>query len=248
MWRSIGAKVPGAAHMTHGTPCQDAFRYAPLTPALTALAVADGAGSAPLSKQGAVIAVHRAVAYLTNIVDLLSVDLATWDPAIQCAFDAARGAIHDFASARGLDRQQFATTLQIALVGPHAYCYGRVGDGAGVGRVDGAFVSLGPAPDNAYVNETTFLTSARPEPDVVFDARALTDCALFTDGLQPVAMHLRDWQPHGPFFGPLFDFVRGQADVAAAEDRLGVYLAAGKFHARTDDDRALVISVWTGDD
>jgi hypothetical protein len=45
-----GAKATGIAHAADGSPCQDAFTYAPLGPQLTAIAVADGAGSAIFSK------------------------------------------------------------------------------------------------------------------------------------------------------------------------------------------------------
>jgi len=209
--------------------------------------VADGAGSAPFAKTGADISVARAVLYLRNIADLVAADHSLWGPAVRCAFDAAKGSLLDFGAAQGIETGQLATTLQVALLGRMAYCYGRVGDGGGVGRLRGALVPLAPAPANVFANETTFLTSERSEPDVFFGTDPLTDCAIFTDGLQPVAMQLAHWTPHTPFFSPLFDFVRASPDVAAAEDSLGAYLGTDKFDKRTDDDRAVVISVWTAD-
>jgi len=70
---------------------------------------------------------------------------------------------------------------------------------------------------------------------------------VFTDGIQPLAMHLSEWKPHDPFFGPLFEFLRTSPDTALAQDDLGTYLGTDRFDRRTDDDRALVISVWTED-
>lgn len=247
MWRSIGARAKGAAHAHDGTPCQDAFAYAPIAPGLLAIAVADGAGSAPFSKSGAELSVARAVRYLQNVGDLLADDEWRWTAGVRGAFDAARGAIIDFARTRDIDTREFATTLQIVLLGPSAYCYGRIGDGGGVGRLRGDLIPLAPAPGNVYANETTFLTSPGSEPEVFFETERLSDCAVFTDGIQHLAMQLSQWKPYDPFFGPLFDFLRMNADAAEAEENLDAYLHTEKFNARTDDDRTLVISVWTGD-
>jgi hypothetical protein len=247
MWRSIGAKAVGVAHATDGSPCQDAFAYASLGQQLTAMAVADGAGSAPLSKTGAEISVDRAVQFLRNVGDLVTADVAIWPHAVRGAFDAARGAIIDHARRQGLASQEFATTLQVVLLGHTACCYGRVGDGGGVGRVRGALVPLGPAPANGYANETRFLTSTDAEPEIFFRDDHVSDCAVFTDGIQHLAMQLAQWKPYDPFFTPLFEFVRTSPDAALAEDSLSELLGADRFNRRTDDDRTLVISVWTGD-
>jgi hypothetical protein len=213
---------------------------------MAVLAVADGAGSAPFSRTGAEFAVDRAVRYLRNVADLVS-EPSVWASGVRGAISAARGRIFDYARSQGLDAQQFATTLQVVLLGQAGCCYGRVGDGGGVGRLAGALVPLAPAPDNDYVNETHFLTSLNCRPEVFFHPGPMSDCAIFTDGIQHLAMHLAQWTPHDPFFSPLFDFVRGQADTHAAQARLGAYLETDRFERRTDDDRALVISVWTGD-
>lgn len=247
MWRSIGAKAKGAAHAHDGTPCQDAFAHASIAVDLVAIAVADGAGSAPFSKSGAEISVTRAVRYLQNVGDLLAAEEVLWAAGVRGAFDAARGAIIDFGRSKGIDTREFATTLQVVLLGQRAYCYGRIGDGGSVGRLRGAIVPLGPAPGNVFANETTFLTSAGSEPEVFFHGDPLSDCAVFTDGIQHLAMQLSHWKPHDPFFDPLFEFLRMNEDDFEAQENLSAYLQTEKFNERTDDDRTLVISVWTGD-
>jgi Protein phosphatase 2C len=247
MWRSIGAKAKGAAHAVDGTPCQDAFAYASLDDNLVAIAVADGAGSAPFSRSGAEISVDRVIRYLRNVGDLLAADKRLWVPAVRGAFEAARGSVIDFGHAKSIDARQFATTLQVVLLDRAAYCYGRIGDGGGVGRIRGALVPLAPAPGNVFANETTFLTSTGSEPEVFFNPDPLSDCAVFTDGLQHLAMQLAHWKPHDPFFVPIFEFLRTNPDVAAAQDNLGAYLRTERFDQRTDDDRTLVVAVWTGD-
>ncbi len=247
MWRSVGAKATGLSHATTGLPCQDAFAYASLGPSLTTIAVADGAGSAPFSKSGAEISVARAVQYLRNVGELLGTAGDVWAFAVRGAFDAARASVLDFGRSQGIEANDLATTLQVVLLGHNACCYGRVGDGGGVGRIAGALVPLGPAPQNGYANETLFLTSPAVEPDVVFHGKHMSACAVFTDGIQHLAMQLAQWKPHDPFFNPLFEFVRTSPDMAAVEGSLTDLLSADRFDRRTDDDRTLVISVWTED-
>jgi hypothetical protein len=247
MWRSIGARARGAAHEGAGTLCQDAFAHACLGGGIAAIAVADGAGSATYARCGAELVVDRAIRYLRNVGDLLAADPALWSAGVRGAFDAARGALIDFGRAKQIDTRQLATTLQVAVLGETAYAYGRVGDGGGVGRRSGELIALAPAPANVFANETTFVTSPHAEPEIVFETAPLSDCALFTDGLQHLAMHVASWTPHDPFFGPLFAFLRENPDVDFARDSLAAYLGTEKFHQRTDDDRALVIAVRTED-
>src|SRR5215831_2933014 len=133
MWRTVGAKVTGAAHAAERTPCQDAFAWTSLSPDLAAIAVADAAGSPSAAHVAAELAVTRAVTFLGNVGDLVRADQTLWMPAVRGAFDAARGTLHDFARQQQLDSRLIATTLQVLLLGRTAYCYGRLGDGGGVG-------------------------------------------------------------------------------------------------------------------
>src|SRR5207237_741826 len=151
-----------------------------------------------------------------NVADLLIADAALWIPAVRGAFDAAKGAIVDFGQDRGIDSRQFATTLQVTLLGAGACCYGRLGDGGGVGRIQGSLIPLAPAPGNPYPSEAGLLTSPSSEPEVFFHSAQLSDCAIFTDGIQHLAMQPSHWKPHDPFFAPLFDFVRTNPDVSVA--------------------------------
>jgi hypothetical protein len=246
MWRSIGARATGRARGTHGAPCQDAFAYASLTDDLVAIAVADGAGSAASSSIGAEVAVARAIVYLTNVCDLLTAGATVWRAAVRGAFEAARGSLVDLARVRNQPAGDFATTLQLVVASHDACCYGRLGAGGCVGRLeDGALLSLSPTAGYPFVNGASLLTSATSEPDVFFYPNALSACAVFTDGLEHLAMHLADWRPHRPFFAPLFEFVAVSEHRAGAEHELGHYLRTKRFDERTDDDRTLVLAVWS---
>jgi serine/threonine protein phosphatase PrpC len=66
-WRVLGASVVGVSHVAHGTPCQDAHAHRLLPGGLLAVAVADGAGSASRSDEGAKAAVEAALDALERI-------------------------------------------------------------------------------------------------------------------------------------------------------------------------------------
>lgn len=60
-WRVVGASVRGAGHEQAGQPCQDFASWEALADGTLAIAVADGAGSAPLGQLGAELAVRAAL-------------------------------------------------------------------------------------------------------------------------------------------------------------------------------------------
>lgn len=245
MWRSIGARAIGSAHLLTGINCQDSFAHTRLTADVLGIAVADGAGSAASSLLGADAAVENALTELRRFPDLASGDEPAWTEAMNAAFRAAREAVFTLAVQNNAVPREFATTLQVLLVRPSAYCYGRVGDGGSVGFVDGELVALGPPPQNTYVNETTFLTCEQAVPEVQFREGHVEACAVFTDGLQHLAMRLVEWIPHRPFFDPLFQFARTNTnEPLAAKDQLEAYLRSERMDQRTDDDRTLVIGIW----
>jgi len=166
------------------------------------------------------------------------------DIAVIAAIDAARESILDLAVQDGTDAARFATTIQVVLVGPCGVAHGRVGDGGAVARIDDRLVAIARPPANTFVNETTFLTATSFQPEVSFFPGVVTDCAVFTDGLQPLALKLATWEPHLPFFAPLFEFVRQTSHDAPLDERVETFLRSAQVDRRTDDDRALAIAVW----
>ena len=190
------------------------------------VAVADGAGSAPLAAEGSALAVAAAVA---------SVEMGLGLPD---AFAVARDALGDDDEARAVR----ATTLLVAVMGDGAIEVGQVGDGfVVVQRGEHLDVAV-PAPEREYINETTFLSSAGWEDELRFDTLDASDVdavALSTDGLQLVALDLAAGTPHPGFFAPLFSW--------AAEDptdaELAAFLASERVAERTDDDVTLALVV-----
>src|SRR5262249_15091052 len=68
------------------------------------------------------------------------------------------------------------------------------------------------------------------------------------DGIQMLTLKLhltadsRAWEPHLPFFEPVFAYFHRQADGEAAEATLKAMLTSDGVRSRTDDDVTLVVA------
>jgi hypothetical protein len=245
-WRVAATSVRGTSHAAAGAPCQDAHAWA-IEGGLLLVAVADGAGTAPLAERGAEVAAGASVSSLRAAAasgGIQSVDGA--GAALAEAFARALAAVEARAGEMGADVRDLAATLTVAMVAPGWVAAAQVGDGAVVvrDREGGLHTLAGAESGGEYLNETVFLTS----PGVLdalevktFDS-APSHVALLTDGLQMLALKLPGREPHLPFFEPLFGFAGAQHDPDAAAERLAAFLAGPRVSARTDDDLTLVLA------
>jgi hypothetical protein len=234
----------GSSHQSTATPCQDRYRVAPLANGFISIAVADGAGSAKWGGEGAEIAISAAHECIAAGLEDIQTRALSMRELLREAILAATAAIEERVPPGGACRD-YATTLQLLVAGPEQYGYIRVGDGGCVIRDPvGDLVVVSPRPRNVFVNETEFVTSGDINPEVIIGERISNAVAVFTDGLQPVAMNIAEWLPHKAFFNPLFDYARRETSLEAAENALTTFLSGERLNSRTDDDRTLVFAVW----
>ena len=93
-WQVVGAVVRGVSHERMGMPCQDAQDYRILPNGTLLIALADGAGSASFSDQGARCAVNEALNSLTVAVEGgLPAEVDAWRSLLRAVFDTARAAV-----------------------------------------------------------------------------------------------------------------------------------------------------------
>ena len=120
----------------------------------------------------------------------------------------------------------------------------QVGDGALVCRHHGgALRVLTPVTDSEYINVTNFITGSTFQQDAlctVLPAAEIDAIAVFTDGLQYVAISYPQNIAHEPFFGPLFAFA-GRANGDASD--LETLLNSARINEKTDDDKTLLLAV-----
>ena len=245
--RVIGASVQGTSHLSGGVPCQDAHGVCQLPGGEWLIAVADGAGSASRSAEGSAIAVEQALSALAITLQATHpTEEAAWRVVMSLCFGVARDALVKHAEQAGeaATLRDFATTLICAVLAPGTLCVGQLGDGFAVAQnATGQLVTAARPQRGEYANEAYFLTMAQAvdlvETQVIsMDVSAL---AVSTDGLLRLALKLPSYEPHAPFFKPLFDFVVSGEDAAAAQAQLTDFLASPRVCARTDDDKTLVL-------
>jgi hypothetical protein len=252
-WLAAHGSHVGRLHSRLALPCQD---YAALTlpnDRLVLAALADGAGSAPLSHLGARAAVEGALQALTVAMADGSADSPPPDPDALFApvLAGARAALEAAAQDAGAPLEHLAATLIAFVAAPDWLAALQLGDGfvvcRAVGREGSDAYELMFAPDRGeYANETSFLSFAEPAAHArtaLREGRHGFICAA-SDGIERVAIDRRGPRAHGPFFRPFDAYLAEAADAAEVERALAAFLASDRLDAATEDDRTVVLCGW----
>jgi hypothetical protein len=211
-----------------------------LGPALI-IAVADGAGTAPASFHGAKTAVDSVLAHFTaSIADGRPI---VRDDMSQC-FAAARERVLDVAAEYEHEARDYACTLLVVVATEEATLAGQIGDGAIV--LDDGTLRVASWPQQGeYANATHFLVEVDAMQQLaIVEAGPAQRVAVFSDGLQGLALEYETKTPYAPFFTPFFDYLETSLKPNDEIEReLCAYLESGSVNARTDDDKSLVLAV-----
>ena len=103
------------------------------------------------------------------------------------------------------DAREYSSTLLVAVATPHATIVGQIGDGAIV--VDDGLLRAATWPQQGeYANVTHFLVQDDAMDQLVTaEAGPAQRIAVFSDGLQNLALQYETKTPYEPFFTPFFD-------------------------------------------
>ncbi len=250
-WHVVGASVAGTSHQKNDIPCQDAHGHRVLLNGAVVIAVADGAGTASRSDEGAQRAVKQAL-------DSLERDLAysvprtefEWQRLMKAAFRQAREDIDRHAKWENASLREFAATLTCAVASNEGLAVGQVGDCLAIAREgpdDPLFVAT-KLQRGEYANETFFLTLKNALDELqVHVYPPVQTLVLMSDGVVRLAVNAVDNEPHLPFFQPLLKFVAEMEQEKKAQEQLAAFLASERVSARTDDDKTLVLAVSVPD-
>lgn len=235
-----------------GTPCQDSciaqVKIAPAKPPLLTIFVADGAGSASYGEMGAQLAIEAATAFVNQFDN--QIEFALNDPwAVEC-IQAIREKIYAVAAQQGVKARDYACTFLGVVATPSAILLMQIGDGAIVVDIgNGLEVPITPMTWE-YANITNFVTDENAIDMLavkVFPAR-LDKVAVFSDGMQRLALNMATNTAHVPFFTPFFAVL---ATATVAEEpqlqvELARFLQTTAVNERTDDDKTLAFAYWVG--
>jgi hypothetical protein len=253
MWKYGFASVAGTLHLKSSTRCQDASRVEVVPDArgnevLVAVA-SDGAGSAALAQLGSTLACNLFVDEVKSHIEGGSASAISSDDFFADWVGKFRRLAPGWSRAESARMQDFACTLLAAVVWRDRAVYFQIGDGAIVesrrDEPDRYAVVCWPQ-QGEYANTTNFLTDTDAAEKVFRkeESGAVDEVAIFTDGIQRLALDYRAQSAHPPFFAPLFAWLRphGRGYSRELSDSLTVYLNSEKINARTDDDKTLILA------
>lgn len=248
-WRVVAASEVGTSHISSGRPCEDScwaqVDTAPDGTAVLSMFVADGAGTAMRGGDGAELAVNAAAEFVLGLIQAgnPALDAETLAPDL---VSAVRSSIQAKAEAEGLSPRDFSCTFLGLLSSAAGTRVLQVGDGGIVVDLgEGLQVPIAPM-NGEYANMTHFVTQddALDVLATEFFSKPAQLAAVFSDGLQRLALRLADNTAHGPFFEPFFKVMlsssEDQQDQLSAA--LSQFLASERVNERTDDDKSLALA------
>jgi hypothetical protein len=247
-WVWVGACATGSSHARTGTLCQDRAGCVQLSERGTLIAVvSDGAGSAEFSAVGSRIVVNGftrcALAYLKSgqvLSQISGETILTW-------LDDIRGELYLAAEKREVRPRDLAATLVGAIIDADRAIIAHVGDGACVLRRENSSDWEVPGwPAHGEYASTTYFVTDDPQPrlDLAVVEGSVADIAIFSDGLERIALDFTNGTAYAPFFDSKFVHLAG---LPAGRNRglsvgLRRYLDSGPILERTDDDKSLILA------
>ncbi len=252
-WRTAYASVTGTSHAVSGAPCQDAGHCKVVVGSdgseILLAAVADGAGSAARSDEGAHLAVRM---FLSDFGTVAANDPTlsgiTGDLLVSWLGDL-RVEIAEMAEAGGNAFSDYACTFLAAIVGSSRAIFMQIGDGAIVvmDPEEAEYSWMFWPQHGEFANTTNFVTQDDFERalEIEFVERAVTEVAIFSDGIERLVLDLTSKTVHTPALRPIFKWLAGtSAHVATAGAAAGLvaFLGSDKVNQRTDDDKTLVMA------
>jgi hypothetical protein len=208
--------------------------------------VADGAGTAAFGAEGSAIAceamIESAVAFSEAKRKWESFERS--DAVAWC--ELARQEIQASAERHQCGLRDFATTLCVAIVAPSCAAFFQIGDGAIILKNRGGVYGVVFWPQSGeYANSTNFLTSDAFREHLEFQkvASPMACVALFTDGIERLALQFETKVPHAPFFDPLLAALRDCECTDPLTEELRRFLQSDSMRNRSDDDKSLILAL-----
>jgi serine/threonine protein phosphatase PrpC len=247
-WTWAAASRVGTSHERTGSKRQDAFRCVLSSRRRSVLiAIAcDGAGSSSHGGIGAALT-SRHLSQAAKVA-VKGSPLEIGDDQIIDWVDSCRDRIAATAKRHSLTPREFATTVVMIVTNGRESLVLHIGDGAIVGRDKAThrWTVLSWPENGEYASTTYFITDeAGAKARISRHTQPIDRLAVFTDGIERLALDLAATVPHEPFFGNISEPVANSKAKWLDKDlsgKLGQYLSSDTINARTDDDKTLILA------
>lgn len=247
-WTWIAASSRGVSHERLGVRCQDARGCSLLgaTADVLLAAVSDGAGSASHGGEGAslicrVLTVNARAHFQKTLRLPSDEDITAWIDTIKDKISAA-------AAHRGLSPRDFAATLVCLISNGSDTVIAHIGDGCAVIKTQESdrWIAASWPNQGEYASTTFFVTDdGKPKLRITRCEAEVEACAVFSDGIERLALDFRANTAFEPFFNAVIDPVMASGirghDVQLST-KLRQFLNSPSVNARTDDDKTLILA------
>ncbi|CAN5459632.1 protein-serine/threonine phosphatase PphC [soil metagenome] len=248
-WTWAAASCRGTSHVARNVRRQDAFScsYGANGGKALIAVVSDGAGSAQMGGEGASL-ICRTLITQARQFDFSQSELPS-DENLWNWIYAARERISQAAQIRCLRPRDFAATVILMISTGESTLVAHIGDGSAVAHCGetSEWTALSWPSQGQYASSTFFLTDD-PEPKLNISRlnTPVTALAIFSDGVERLALDMAAQKPFKPFFDGM---IRPVISTAAEgfdqklSQQLSTYLNSDAVNARTDDDKTLILAV-----
>jgi hypothetical protein len=216
-WVYAFASATGTSHIKAGVECQDNCTCevvnSKANEEIIIVIASDGAGSADWGSAGSRLICSIVKQEINNFLDKgFSIRDITRETAAEW-IEKFRQDVSHIAEDSGRTIRDYACTLVAALVGLHEEVYFQIGDGAIV--VLPRYYSKGYRcifwPERGEYENTTFFATDKNALDKHLkfkmgesEGDEIANIAVFTDGIQSLALHYESKTPFAGFFEPMF--------------------------------------------
>ena len=245
-WKYAAASVIGTSHQKSPEGvCQysHAVRYLGHASALIGI-VSDGAGSASHAHVGSRLTCNVIIGEAER-----AQPAHLFTPAFaRDTIEKVRGALFDEADKEGLEIRDFACTMLVAIVSADQSSFWQVGDGAiCIRQAESEIYSCIYWPEKGdYANVTCFVTDVRAQEEAQISVypEGFDEVALFTDGIERLALDFVAKEAYSKFFGGLFPHMRSMPEgySEGLAKQIEGFLGSERVNQRTDDDKTLILA------
>lgn len=252
-WKYAYASIVGTSHEKTGKACQDSSSCQTLSSKandeiLIAIA-SDGAGSAMFSEYGSELICNSLTHYIKEHINNGGEVRDIHKDLVKSWIFSFQKEAKLYAEKRDIQLRELACTLVAAVIGEQYAAYIQIGDGGIVttSPEEGDNYNWVFWPQNGeYENTTVFATDIKSLNHLCFDVYRVQcdEVALFSDGLQRLALHYETKTAYNPFFGPFFQELRKEKFEYSESFSvlLKTFLKSQKVNERSDDDKTLILA------
>lgn len=249
-WSWACAASRGTSHIRTDTRLQDAFSCSRISHGSADRfygVISDGAGSASFGGQGASIVCRTLSGCIRRFVQANQV--LPDDDEIESWIDLARDRIFLAAQRRNLSPRDFAATVVAVLTSGAESVVLHIGDGCAVFQDESSGEWIAPTwPEQGEFASTTYFITDENEVRLRISrySNAISAVALFTDGLERLALDFQTKRPFAGFFTGIFKPLlekSGPGKQTELSRSLKAFLDSEPVTRRTDDDKSIIIAV-----